>query len=148
LPLRRYFALPRARQLLLAEASVSLALARMALVFIPFRVLAARFGTFVNPKDIFPRHASALSPEQRLLVTEIGWAVTRAARYLPFRAVCLPQAIAAKTMASRRRIPSTVHFGVMRSGDAVAAHAWLDADGIQVTGFPLSPDIVEMAWFR
>ena len=133
---------------MLVEATLWLALARLALTFVPFRLLAARFGTLMTSEDMAAARAPAIAEEQRLLAEEIGWAVTRAARYLPFRAVCLPQAIAAKAMASRRHIPSTMHFGVMRSGEALAAHAWLDVGGIEVTGFPLSPGTVEMARFQ
>jgi hypothetical protein len=42
---------------------------------------------------------------------EIGWAVTTGARHVPFRAVCLPQALAARMMLKRRRVPSVIHFG-------------------------------------
>lgn len=132
--------------MLLVEAVASLALARLALFFVPFKVLAARFGVVKTRDESTGR--LTLSDEQQARAVEIGWAVTRAARYVPFRAVCLPQAIAAKAMMSRRRIASVMHFGVMRQpNEPLAAHAWLDANEIEVTGFPLMPECVEIARF-
>jgi hypothetical protein len=74
--------------------------------------------------------------------------VTRAARYVPFRAVCLPQAMAARLMLKRRGIASTMHFGAAK-GEAkpLDAHAWLDAAGVEVTGFPVAEKFAEIACF-
>lgn len=50
--------------------------------------------------------------------------------YVPFKAICLPQAIAAKLMLERRGVASSLHLGAAlhtRSGKAFEAHAWLDA---------------------
>ena len=125
-----------------------LALSRIGLLFVPFRILAARFGTVRHPTDTPEINQTALSDLQLANAREIGWAVTRAARYVPFRAVCLPQAIAAKAMLSRRHIASIMHFGVLKKAqEALAAHAWLDAGPVEVTGFPVGPDFVEVARF-
>lgn len=142
---QRFFRLPIARQILVVEAVIWLALAQLALLFVPFRLLAARFGTVATA------HAqpdSRFSDPQLDRAREVGWAVTRAARYVPFRAVCLPQAIAAKAMLSRRHIASVMHFGVAKKSEApMAAHAWLDAGPVEVTGYPVTPDFVEVARF-
>ncbi|HWD28778.1 MAG TPA: lasso peptide biosynthesis B2 protein [Rhizomicrobium sp.] len=132
--------------MLVVEAVIWLALAQLALVFVPFRLLAARFGT-VAAADAQP--GNRFSEVQFDRAREIGWAVTRAARYVPFRAVCLPQAIAAKAMLSRRHIASVMHFGVAKknSETPMAAHAWLDAGPVEVTGYPVTPDFVEVARF-
>jgi hypothetical protein len=146
---RRLYRLPRQRRTLLLQAVVWLALARLALVFIPFRKLAERFGTVTTPDKLPETGGARLAEDQALLVRTIGWAVTRAARYVPFRAVCLPQAIAAQSMLGRRGIASVMHFGVMKkTGEEMSAHAWLDADGIEVTGYPVGPEFVEVARFQ
>ena len=142
---RRFVRLPGHRKRDVMEAVACLALARLALIFVPFRVLAARFGS-VAPPNV--NAGFVLSEAQRATANEVGWAVTRAARYVPFRAVCLPQAIAAKVMLSRRGIASTMHFGVARpAGAPLAAHAWLDAGPVEVTGFPVGEGYVEVARF-
>lgn len=143
---RRYARLPTTRKLLILEAVTWLALSRLALLFVPFRRLAAWFGTVAVPSA--PTALSCLSPDQVATVQDVGWAVTRAARYVPFRAVCLPQAIAAKAMLERRDVASVMHFGVAkRTEGPLAAHAWLDAGSVEVTGYPVTDDFVEVARF-
>jgi Transglutaminase-like superfamily len=132
---------------LLAEAVAWLAIARLALLFVPFRKLAARFGTVVPAGAVTVPTLQTPSPSQQEQAREVGWAVTRAARYVPFRAVCLPQAIAAKAMLDRRRVGSVMHFGILRKTVPLAAHAWLDSGNVEVTGFPLGPEIAEIARF-
>ena len=46
---RRFYRLPNRRRTLLLQAVLRLALARLALVFVPFRKLAGRFGTVTPP---------------------------------------------------------------------------------------------------
>lgn len=147
-PLRSLIGLSGPRRALLIEAAFRLLLARLVLLLIPFRSLARRFGTFVPPTD--PRVALARSGDgaaQAALAREIGWAVTTAARHLPFRAVCLPQAMAAWMMLRRRGVPSVIHFGASKGADVLATHAWLDAAGIEVTGFPVGGQFAEIACF-
>jgi len=122
--------------------------ARAVLLFIPFPCLARRLGTFVPPSD--PRVAlgrSDSSTEHAAVAREIGWAVTTAARHVPFHAVCLPQAMAARTMLKRRGVPSVIHFGAAKGADALDTHAWLDAAGLEVTGFPVGGQFAEIACF-
>jgi hypothetical protein len=145
----------RARQLdsrrraLLAEAVACLLAARLALIFIPFPRLAQRLGTFVPPSD--PRvaqAANAVPQDQTQLAEDIGWAVTRAARYVPFKAVCLPQAMAARVMLKRRCVKSVMHFGAAKGTEKpLDAHAWLDAAGVEVTGYPVAKNFAEIACF-
>ena len=86
-------------------------MARLGLIFVPFPKLARRLGHFVPPSDPRALAARARGPQQdAALAEEIGWAVTRSARYVPFKAVCLPQAMAARVMLKRRGVPSVHAF--------------------------------------
>jgi hypothetical protein len=147
--LLRFRQVDNRRRALLAEAATYLLVARLALIFIPFPRLARRLGTFVPPTD--PRTIAVRetpSPDQARLAGEIGWAVTRAARYLPFKAVCLPQAMAARVMLKRRGVQSVMHFGAAKGQDKpLDAHAWLDAAGVEVTGYPVAKTFAEIACF-
>ncbi|MDO8875884.1 MAG: lasso peptide biosynthesis B2 protein, partial [Pseudolabrys sp.] len=110
--LRRFAQVDGHRRALAIEAVAWLLLARLALIVVPFPRLAKRLGTFVAPGEA--RRAQARNQVSRLQMdqaAEVGWAVTRAARYVPFRAVCLPQAIAARIMLKRRGVASVLHFG-------------------------------------
>jgi Transglutaminase-like superfamily len=145
----RFRQIDNRRRALLIEAVVGLLAARLALIFIPFPRLARRIGVFVPPSD--PRALTAkakAAPEQTRLAESISWAVTRAARYVPFKAVCLPQAIAARLMLERRGIRSVMHLGAAkRMEKPLDAHAWLDAAGVEVTGYPVAADFAEIACF-
>jgi hypothetical protein len=148
-PLRRLWQIENRRRTLLAVAVAYLLLARLSLIFMPFPRLARHLGTLVSPSD--PRassHGTCASPVHTRLAKEIGWAVTCAARYVPFRALCLPQAIAAQAMLRQRGVPSVMHFGAARGADKpLDAHAWLDAAGVEVTGYPVAEIFTEIACF-
>jgi hypothetical protein len=147
--LLRFEQIDNRRRMLLPEAVAYLLAARLALIFIPFPRLARRLGSFVPPSD--PRAAagrSVMAAEQTQTAAEIGWAVTRAARYVPFKAVCLPQAMAAQVMLKRRGVKSVMHFGAAKGTDKpLDAHAWLDAAGVEVTGYPVAEGFAEIACF-
>jgi hypothetical protein len=133
---------------LLVEAVTCLLAARFALIFVPFPRLARRLGTFVPPADARASGQAGSTPEQARLAGEVGWAVTRAAHYVPFKAVCLPQAMAARVMLKRRGVASIIHFGAAKGKDKpLDAHAWLDAAGVEVTGYPVSAQFAEIACF-
>lgn len=64
----------------------------------------------------------------------VGRAVESAARFVP-GALCVAQSLAGQVMLARRRQPSTIHFGFLRSpSGAVEGHAWLEVDGSVVVG--------------
>jgi len=147
--LRRFGQIGWRRRWLLVEAAVWLLLARIALLAIPFPALARRLGAFVPPTDervtLAGRDASAHDAQ---LAEEISWATVCAARQVPFRAVCLPQAMAARIMLRRRGVASVLHFGAARGRDKpIDAHAWLDAAGVEVTGYPVAAQFAEVACF-
>src|SRR6185437_11805008 len=102
--LTRFSQIDNRRRLLLAEAVGCLLVARLALLFVPFPRLARKLGAFVPPDD--PRALRArerAAADQIRTAEEVGWAVTRAARHVPIKAVCLPQAMAARVMLKRAR---------------------------------------------
>lgn len=145
--LKRLAVVGARRRGLLIEAALLLALSRLALMLIPFPWLARRMGDFVPPADARSR-AAAWAPDDAELALDVGWAVTRAARHLPFEAVCLPQAMTARLMLSRRSVPSVLHFGAMKGKEKpLDAHAWLDAAGVEVTGYPVAQGFAEIACF-
>jgi hypothetical protein len=146
---RRLWQVDNRRRALSAEAVAYLLAARLTLIFVSFPRLARHLGTLVSPSD--PRASktrTCAAPSHTQLAKEIGWAVTRAARYVPFRAVCLPQALAAQAMLRRRGVHGVLHFGAARGTEKpLYAHAWLDAAGVQVTGYPLAGNLTEISCF-
>jgi len=147
--LLRFGQVDNRRRGLLPEAVICLWASRLALLWIPFPKLARRLGTFVPPTDPRAHEARAVSaPGKTKLAEDVSWAVTRAARYVPFNAVCLPQAMAAQFMLRRRGVKSVMHFGAAKGQEKpLDAHAWLDAAGVQVTGYPVAEGFAEIACF-
>ena len=137
------------RQMLVAEACASMLVARVSLAIFPFRRIAKGLGAMVPPND--PRvlaNAAGATAEQACTARAIGWAVRSSAPYMPFRSVCLQQAMAAHAMLRRRGIASVMHFGAGKSDEKpIDAHAWLDAAGVKVTGYPVEPRLAELACF-
>jgi hypothetical protein len=147
--LRTALTLGPRRQLLVAEAAASMLAARLMLAVFPFRRVARRFGAFVPPTDSrVAAQAQGRGVEQARIAKEIGWAVRVSAPWMPFRSVCLQQAMAAHAMLRRRGISGVMHFGAGKSDTKpIDAHAWLDAAGVKVTGYPVAPHIAELGCF-
>jgi len=137
------------RQALVAEACARMLVARVQILIRPFGQLAPAIGEFVPATD--PRviaNAAPTTEADAATAKAIRWAVTSAAPFMPFRSVCLQQAMAAHVMLKRRGISSVMHFGARSTAEKpIDAHAWLDAAGVKVTGYPIPSDMGEIACF-
>ncbi len=135
---------PRA-QLLVLEAMFSLLLAFLRLKTCSFARIARQLGVFVAPGD--PRAGGRFlcpRPDQVRAARRVGWAVRSTAALLPSHFLCLHQAMAAHAMLRRRGIACVVHFGRGPEPPFRDGHAWLDAAGVGVTGYPVDPAIAEL----
>ncbi len=129
--LKRFRQVRRNRQLLICEALLALAIARVALACLPFKRIAAWLGTAGTETP-----ASA-TEDEIFMAREIGWAVSAAARRVLWDGRCLGQALAATGMLRRRGLEGTVSFGAGRDDAAeFTAHAWLRLGPLMVTGGP------------
>ncbi|MBF0333256.1 MAG: lasso peptide biosynthesis B2 protein [Alphaproteobacteria bacterium] len=134
-PLRRFLALAGAERCLLLEAVIALAMARLLLAALPFATAMRLSGLRRVTGGAADPGSSGVEPGNVPLATALSWAIPRAAQRLPFRAVCLQQAMACAIMLRRRRLPVVVRFGVYKErGGAVGAHAWAISGGVVVTG--------------
>ena len=114
---------------LLAEAGACLVVFRLAVWLVPFRRLAAGMG------DVMAESPAADSGAERAAAARIGWAVQGLGNRLPWMSQCLVQALAATWMLQRRRIPSTLYFGVAKDdGRELKAHAWVRSGTQVLTG--------------
>ena len=147
--LHRFAGTGAQRRFLLLEAVFWLAAARIVLLVLPFPRIAKHIGIFTPPAEGLTYGSPPDPvPAEAVLATEIGWAVTRAARHVPFKAVCLPQGLAAKHMLRRRGVTSVLYFGAAKdSAGQLGAHAWLQAAGVEVTGYPVANGFTPMACF-
>jgi len=111
--------------LLFAEAFLSLARARIMLLFRPFNKILP-----VLKDDAVP----TTQPDIALLEL-IQISIARAAAKSPWRTECFEQALAARMMLKKRGIATTTYFGVLKNNDKIEAHAWLKCGDFVVTGW-------------
>lgn len=131
--LSSFFRIPLRLQGLALEAGWELARARIA-TSRPAAHYTRLLGA--SASDNAPAPAA---PEQEQAAAEIGAVVERAARWMPFRALCLQQAIATRRMLDRRGLPAVVYLGLARDPAARSAgdepaHAWVRTGGKVVMG--------------
>jgi hypothetical protein len=127
---------PAARKGLALEAAWNLLRARF-LTLRPATVYSLALGRLVEADP----PAGEVFPVGGTEAEEIGHVVAVVARCLPFRTLCLQQAIAVRRMLMRRGIPAMVYLGVARdSKDRVqadlgrAAHAWVAVGSRVING--------------
>jgi hypothetical protein len=128
--LRRLRQLSWSDRSLLAEACLWLAVARLAVLMLPFRWIAPRLG---RQMEELPEGKAA--PEQLEQARRVSWAVLAMSRLTPWQSACLAQAIAAKRLLQVRGVPSTLYMGLAKDESAtLQAHAWLRCGDFVVTG--------------
>ena len=124
----KFLRLPVGSKVLLLEAWVTLGVCRGIVLALPFRWIAPGL------RARLPASARNFSQPQ---ARAVGWALRLASQYTPWKSNCLAQAIAAKRMLHRRRLPSTLFLGVRKGAqDEFEAHAWIDFGPITLTGGP------------
>jgi hypothetical protein len=113
----------------LLEALALCTIASILLKVVPFSRMAPRLG----------RHMAESPPHQPgatgATVSRVSWAIAKAAKILPWKPMCLPQAVTAQWMLRRRSIPSTLYLGTDPAKN-YDAHAWVRVGGVIVTGGP------------
>lgn len=116
-------------RLLLLEAAICLALARLGIAALPFRWLTRALG--LRQVEASGQDRAATPPASE----RVAWALDRMRRRAPWSANCLAQALAGTVMLRRRGVTSTLRLGVVKEGTAhLQAHAWLSSGDVIVAG--------------
>ncbi len=114
-----------------------LAAAALAIAVLRFRRVAAMAGGEWAMRAVEPSELG-----------RIGWAVEAAARRVPWRTVCFQKGLAAHWMLRRRRIESTLCYGVRQSVDkGVEAHVWVVSGERDVIGCEIADQFAKVARF-
>jgi hypothetical protein len=137
--LARFAALPADEKGRTIEAACYLLAVRLAFGLLPLPRALRIFGIAQSQAS----RGRIAAPEAE----RIGRAIARAARHVPFRAVCLQQAFAALLMLRRRGLEATVQLGLMRQGDELKAHAWSHCGEVPVTGVARADGFAPIAAF-
>jgi hypothetical protein len=116
------------RASLAAEVAVALTVAGLGVRLLPSPRVSRLLGHIAAEGPPIPA-----PPAASLEARRVGRAVDKVARALPWKPVCLPQAIATRWLLRRRRIPCESHLGVVGTAP-LAAHAWVTVAGAIVQG--------------
>lgn len=112
---------------LFVEAWCLLHLAKLVILFMPFKKIASRMGKL----QIESTHD--LQSMQK--PTQIEHAVRRASRYTLHESKCYDQALTAKTMLDQLGLPATIYFGLAKEVDnQLSAHAWVRCGNKIISG--------------
>lgn len=128
--------LPARVLLLIGPVWLLIGLSTLVIRIVPMRRLVRGFGA--------PLGAAGFSPltdaRQVARARDLQRALGIAAKYAPFRADCLPQAIAGLTVGRLSGLPCALHLGVsiekdtQSDDDGFVAHAWLVSGPVAVSG--------------
>jgi len=136
--LRRFFDLSGQQRWLLLKTLSLLAVVRLGLWVLPFRIVLRLVET-LRRKGL-PRKTPSCSS-----VAEVIWAVKTTSRYVP-EATCLTQALTAHCLLGRLGHPAKLEIGVARGKDgALEAHAWVEVAGETLIGS--LPDLTRFSKF-
>lgn len=131
--LSKYFKLSLPDKLLVVEALLLLAAARLAIVGVSFKRVASFLGRRSENVEAGDEPANSNTAS----VKRIAWAIRRVGLVTPWRSNCLAKAIAAQVMLRRRGIAAALYFGMVKNSDGeYAAHAWLTSGGVVLTQNP------------
>jgi hypothetical protein len=112
------------RRTYLREATLMLALARVAVQLLP----ASRIFAWANRPQ---RHSKRFAADQARWV---AWSIDTMSAEPWIKASCLASALAAHAMLRRRGIVSRLCLGVAADEGAVAAHAWIEVGRDVIVG--------------
>lgn len=137
---RRFFKLSAAERRYFLLSVYYSGIARILILFVPFRKYSFWLGKYntETPEDLMTDES---------YIALISLSVSRAQKATPWRYKCLEQAMTAKKLLNKRRIPSTIYFGVNKKDGKMTAHAWLRCGSTYVTGGRNKDDFIKVAWF-
>lgn len=141
LRVQRFVAIPADDKFLLCEALIALTAASFAIAVLPFRIVVRLAQGPV---------ANVSVPEQARLILRrrLRWAILVGARYLPWRAMCFPQGLAAQWMLRGRGIHSVLHYGAAQHAQrGLIAHVWVCDGEVAVIGGEAASGVALLAKF-
>jgi hypothetical protein len=140
--LRKFLALDRTGQSLVLEAVFWLAAMRLAVRMVRMKRVLGWLALSTGETVV------RLAPAE---AERIAGTVLRVSAHVPWRSLCLDQAMAAAAMLQRRRLPVTLYLGARRSPQEhsdLQAHAWLRCGDRILTGEGESRRFPAVASFR
>lgn len=120
----RFIALDRFGRRLGMEAILMVWYSKAVLLFMPMRKISIRYPSVPGNKE---------SEDVFAMAKEVGRALRRTDRFVPWRNRCLVKSLAGRMMLNRRGIASVLFLGAaIDTAGRLQAHAWLKAGDIEV----------------
>lgn len=141
--LKTFIALPLRDKLFFLDAVLLLSISKMVVLTLPFKKVAPYLGKVNSPID------NRLDSLQTAKAERVKLFVQMAAGNVPFKSVCLDQAMAGMLLLRRFKIPSNLCLGVKRNDkeQKLDAHAWIECGGRILIGGQRSLQYTKVAHF-
>ena len=124
---------------LFTEAWLFLNFAKLLIIVFPFKRISALIG---NPQVESPRKIV-----EEKVIMEIEVSILRGIKYVFFTSKCYDQALATTFMLKRRKIASTIYFGLHKEDEQLTAHAWVRCGEKIISGRTGHERFTPVAWF-
>jgi hypothetical protein len=125
--------------ILFFEACIYLSFAKLLILFFPFKKIAALIGR--------SQVESPIEVMGSIIIKDIEISMIRAVKYALFTSKCYDQALATTFMLKRRKISSTIYFGLHKETEQLLAHAWVRCGDKIVSGKLGYERFTPIAWF-
>lgn len=115
---------------------------RMMVLLLPFKYLAMFLGTQSEPGH----NVNCSNPDRQVMVS-VSRKIKHVSRFVPWDSNCLVQATVGKIILRKKKIASTVHFGVRKEENSMKAHAWLRVGHETLLGGEIADQFTEVSSF-
>jgi hypothetical protein len=124
---------------LFLEAWICLSFAKLLIIFFPFKKIAALIGKpqIESPNEVYTDKK----------IRDIEVAVIRGIKFVFFSSKCYDQALVTTFMLKRRKISSTIYFGLHKEAEQLSAHSWVRCGEKIVSGSLGHERFTPVAWF-
>jgi Transglutaminase-like superfamily len=139
--LKSVFRRPRAERILIAEATLMLVGASVALALLPFRRI-------VRTDWQRPAESALGDQERQQLERAVARAVQTVSAHLPWRTVCFHEGLSVLWMLRRRGIPVLLWYGARTDEHgSLSTHVWVMDGDAGVIGHQAARDFTSLAAF-
>jgi hypothetical protein len=137
----KFFRLSGEEKKYFLEATIYCIAIKMMLLLFPLKKYAGLLGKQNIYTDKEP------TEEEQNNIFKISRAIIRSRKIIPWKSLCLTEAITAKILLRKRKVQSTLYLGVEKDNGTMHAHAWLRCGSLWVTGRKGSQRFVVVSTF-
>ena len=112
---------------IVVRSYVLMVVARAVITLFPLRMITRHLGVEVQVSEADREPPLAVTPEQLRYARRVSWSIRKASPHTPTNSNCYPQALAARFLLHRKRIPSTTYYGAAFDAEraGLETHVWI-----------------------